>query len=113
MLNPIYHFEKMRNVLDEFESSRELSLARTKLDECELWLTKCRPTKEAVERDMAAPVSGSTEEKPNFEWLEYVTEDTLHKVYGAMVDNGVNGDEAREIISTMQNSGILFRERTK
>lgn len=59
MLNPIYHFEKMRDVLNEFEPSRELSLAKTKLEECELWLTKCRPTKEAVERDMAALAPGS------------------------------------------------------
>lgn len=58
MLNPAYQFGKLRDVLGEFEPSRELSLAKTKLEECELWLTKCRPTREAVERDMVEPVSG-------------------------------------------------------
>lgn len=51
MLNPVYHFEKMREVLDEFQPSRELSLAKTKLEECELWLTKCSPTEKALKRD--------------------------------------------------------------
>ena len=30
-------------------------LAVTKLEECQMWLAKCRPTKEALERDQAAP----------------------------------------------------------
>ena len=47
-LNPIRQFEAMREMLDQFESSRELSLAKTKLEECELWLSKCRPKIEAV-----------------------------------------------------------------
>jgi hypothetical protein len=129
MLNSIYHFEKMRDVLNEFEPSRELSLAKTKLEECELWLTKCHPTKEAVERDMAAPAPDSTEEGPEFDWpvrarnahnpsrLEYVNEDTLMKVFEALVgaDGGfqLSGDHAREAITAMQTAGILFRERMK
>jgi hypothetical protein len=55
MLNSTYHFEKMREVLDEYEPSRELSLAKTKLDECQLWLTQCRPTEEALNRDQRSP----------------------------------------------------------
>jgi hypothetical protein len=55
MLNPIYHFDQMREVLAEFEPSRELSLAKTKLEECEMWLAKCRPTQEALHRDLKAP----------------------------------------------------------
>lgn len=55
MMNPTYHFARMRELLDEYEPSRERSLAATKLDECELWLTRCKPTREALERDQAAP----------------------------------------------------------
>jgi hypothetical protein len=54
MMNPTYHFAGMRELLDEYEPGRERSLAATKLDECELWLTRCTPTREAVERDQAA-----------------------------------------------------------
>jgi hypothetical protein len=58
MLNPVYHFEKLREVLDEFQPSRELSLARTKLEECELWLSKCHPRTDALMRDqVSAPAS--------------------------------------------------------
>lgn len=52
MMNPAYHFARMRELLNEYEPSRERSLAATKLDECELWLSWCRPTPEAVQRDM-------------------------------------------------------------
>ena len=55
MMNPAYHFKQMRELLREYEPSRELSLASTKLDECELWLTRCIPAAEAVQRDMRAP----------------------------------------------------------
>lgn len=55
MMNPNYNFARMRELLDEFEPSRERSLAATKLDECELWLTRCQPTAEALQRDQAAP----------------------------------------------------------
>jgi hypothetical protein len=51
MLNPGYFIARLRDVLDEFEPSRERSLAATKLDECELWLTRCTPTAEALRRD--------------------------------------------------------------
>lgn len=53
MMNPTYHFAKMRELLSEYKPSRELSLAATKLDECELWLSKCVPTDEAANRDQA------------------------------------------------------------
>lgn len=55
MINPVYHFRQMRELLDEYEPSRERSLAATKLDECEMWLAKCTPTRTAVERDQCAP----------------------------------------------------------
>jgi hypothetical protein len=51
MMNPIYEFGRMRELLDEFEDSREKSLAKTKLDECEMWLQRCAPTEEALARD--------------------------------------------------------------
>lgn len=55
MMNPAYHFARMRELLEEFEPSRERSLAATKLDECEMWLARCKPTSEALGRDLAAP----------------------------------------------------------
>ena len=55
MLNPKYGFTKMREIVDDYEPSRERSMVLTKLDEAELWLTRCVPTKEARERDQAAP----------------------------------------------------------
>lgn len=51
MMNPAYHIQRCRDLVDEYEPSRERSLAATKLDEFELWLTRCTPTKEALERD--------------------------------------------------------------
>lgn len=54
-MNPSYFFARMRELLDEFEPSRERSLAATKLDECELWLSRCHPAAEALQRDQAAP----------------------------------------------------------
>lgn len=58
MMNPDYHFARMRELIEEFQPSRERSLAATKLDECEMWLARCTPTDEAVQRDQAniAPV---------------------------------------------------------
>ena len=53
MMNPTYHFARMRELLDEHEPSRERSLAATKLDECEMWLARCAPTEEARSRDLA------------------------------------------------------------
>ena len=54
MMNPKYHFARMRELLDEFEPSRERSLAATKLDEAEMWLERCSPTEEALNRDRAS-----------------------------------------------------------
>lgn len=56
MMNPAYHFARMRELLEEYEPSRERSLAATKLEECELWLAKCQPTQEALGRDQAGAV---------------------------------------------------------
>jgi len=51
MMNPKYFLSRMRELLDEFEPSRERSIAATKLDECEMWLARCKPTAEALQRD--------------------------------------------------------------
>ena len=58
MMNPAYHFTRMRDLLEEFEPSRERSLAATKLEECEMWLGRCTPTEEARSRDQSAPAPG-------------------------------------------------------
>lgn len=58
MMNPAYHFARMRDLLDEFEPSREKSLAATKLDECEMWLARATPTQEALSRETAAAPPG-------------------------------------------------------
>ncbi len=55
MLNPNYFFAQMRELLEEFDPGRERSLAATKLDECEMWLARCKPTAEALGRDLTAP----------------------------------------------------------
>lgn len=54
MMNPTYHISRMRDLIGEYEPSRERSLAATKLDECEMWLTRCTPTQEALARDTAS-----------------------------------------------------------
>jgi hypothetical protein len=51
MMNPTYHFQRMRDLIEEFEPSRERSLATTKLDEAEMWLARCKPTAVALGRD--------------------------------------------------------------
>jgi hypothetical protein len=53
-MNPPYHFGRMRELIEEFEPSRERSLAATKLDECEMWLAKCKPTQDSLKRDLTA-----------------------------------------------------------
>lgn len=40
------------------------------------------------------------------------SEDTLRKVYEALLDNGIYGEKATGIVSAIQGKGILFRERT-
>ena len=44
---------------------------------------------------------------------EYFDENTMFKVYDAIMRCGHDDLMAREIINTLQNSGILFRERRK
>jgi hypothetical protein len=58
MMNPKYHIARMRELLEEYQPSRERSVAATKLDECEMWLARCEPTEEALRRDQAAPAPG-------------------------------------------------------
>lgn len=52
MMDRTYQFSKMRDLLAEFEPSRERTLAADKLDECEMWLACCKRTDEALHRDL-------------------------------------------------------------
>lgn len=38
---------------------------------------------------------------------------TMHKVYRACMDSGMTQNEALDLVASMGNSGILFRERAK
>lgn len=51
MKNPQYFIDRCRALLDEYEPSTEKVLAEMSLNEFELWLKHCKPTKEALERD--------------------------------------------------------------
>lgn len=42
---------------------------------------------------------------------EYHDEDTLKKVYEALLEEGIYGSKALDVVSAIQNNGILFRER--
>lgn len=53
VINPKYVMNRARTLVDEYKPSRERSLAITKLDEFEMWLSKCEPTEEALNRDGA------------------------------------------------------------
>jgi hypothetical protein len=68
-MEKINAFANLRILLDQYVPSRELSLARTKLDECLMWLDRCEPTAEAIARELAGkrpvetitnPVTGET-----------------------------------------------------
>lgn len=39
-------------------------------------------------------------------------EGTLRQVYGALYDNGIDEGHARDIVNSLQNRGVLFRERS-
>lgn len=43
---------------------------------------------------------------------EVFDENTLNNVFGSLLQAGLDGEQSREAITKMQNSGILFRERT-
>lgn len=42
---------------------------------------------------------------------ETYNEDTLRKVYAALMHEGIYGQKALDVVSAIQNEGILFRER--
>jgi len=42
---------------------------------------------------------------------EYHDDDTLFKVYKALEESGASRQQAIDMVSAMQNRGILFRER--
>jgi hypothetical protein len=44
--------------------------------------------------------------------LEHTTENTIPKVYDALRECGIHGQLASDIVMTIHNKGILFRERT-
>jgi len=57
---------------------------------------------------------GLSDESEDLEEVEeFHDENTMKKVYDAFKVHGFNDDEATEIINTLQNSGILFREIRK
>lgn len=77
MLNPAYFINRMREVVEEYKPSRERSLAATKLDEFEMWLKRCEPTAEALNRDLAdvGDHRTKTTEHVDHAWVEHVTLD--------------------------------------
>lgn len=42
---------------------------------------------------------------------EYYDDETLSKVYDALLWSGLTGKQAEDAVNEMQNAGILFRER--
>jgi hypothetical protein len=51
MMNPGYHFGRMRELIEEFKPSEERAKAKACIKEAEMWLSKCLPTDEALTRD--------------------------------------------------------------
>jgi len=51
MMNPTYHVNKCRQLLEEYEDDNAREVAAQALDIFEAALTGCTPTKEALERD--------------------------------------------------------------
>lgn len=51
MMNPTYHFQKMRDLLEEYEPSASRDSAASHLALAEEFLKDCRPTEEALQRD--------------------------------------------------------------
>ena len=39
------------------------------------------------------------------------SEDTLKKVYEALLENGIFGEKATAVVNSIQNKNVLFRER--
>lgn len=100
VLNLGQHIQMVRQIIArDYYTTIDKEQALIRLAEFEMWMRHAKAKPEARGRHVLAVEPG-----------EYHDEDTLHKVYGAMVKNGVNSDEAREIINTMQNAGLLFRE---
>lgn len=125
MLNPTYFYDKVQELFAEFKPDYNLEQARLRMMESAMWLSHATPTDEAINRDQAAapspriirhpgeqePLDWTIRAKNKLTTLEYYNQDTLPKVFGALIDGGMNGAEARETISLMQSAGILFRER--
>lgn len=44
---------------------------------------------------------------------EFHDEGTLRKVYEALLKEGIFGQKATDVVSAIQNEGILFREPVK
>lgn len=42
---------------------------------------------------------------------EIVTEDTLRKVYEALLENDIYGQKALDVVNSILNKSLLFRER--
>lgn len=70
-------------------------LAVDDLERASMWAHKAIASRAPLETD--PPEEGHTEE-------------TSHKVYKALLECGMNGDEATEAMHQILNQGILFRE---
>ena len=93
------HLVTVRRIIHrDFYTTIDKEQALIRLAEFEMWMRHAKPKPEAAGRHII--------EQPQ----EYHDEETMHKVYGALVENGMNGEEAQEALLVMGNRGILFRE---
>lgn len=94
------HLEQVRRIIRrDFYTTIDKEQALIRLAEFEMWMRHAKPKPEAAGRHIIE--AGS----------EYHDEETLPKVFGVLLGCGANGDEAREMLNSLQNAGILFRER--
>jgi len=80
---------------------REMLLAFEHLEDASMWAHK------AIARE--APLDETSIEQGS----EGFTEETMHRVYKSLLEGGLDGEGASDMIRRMQNAGILFREFTK
>lgn len=50
---------------------------------------------------------------PQYKGLEVHDDNTMRKVYNALSDLGWDEEEVFDAVNSMQNAGILFRERMR
>jgi site-specific recombinase len=103
--NTDYHFARMQELLDDFVQSRERSLAATKLEECQMWLTKCKPTDDAVYRDLKAPVFGASPA----EAVPIQSAEIVRRAAAALMEHNASENDAENTIKVLNNAGIYLR----